>query len=126
MTTQATVVSAVDVLKAQIAALKAQAKEVAKAERTAAKTATKTATAAQRAVVKELNKLHSEALRMNAKLDEATAKTAAVAAEAEKSKQIGEAYAALVARLAAVDLTVADFKKALPALSAQPAVAEAV
>ena len=125
MTTQATVVSA-ESLKAQIAALKAQAKEVAKAERTAAKTATKTATADQRAAAKELNKLHAEALRMNEKLDKATAKTAAVAAEAEKSKQIGEAYAALVARLAAVDLTVADFKKALPALSAQPAVAEAV
>lgn len=124
MTTQATVVSA-ESLKAQIAALKAQAKEVAKAERAAAKAATKSATAAGRAVVKELNKLHSEALRMNAKFDKEAAKTAAVAAEAEKSKQIGEAYDALVAQLAAVGLTVADFKRALPALASQTAVAEA-
>ena len=55
---------------------------------------------------------------MNAKFDKEAAKTAAAAAEAEKNKQIGEAYAALVAQLAAVGLTVADFKKALPALTA--------
>lgn len=128
MTTQATAVSAVE-LKAQIEALKAQAKEAAKAERAAkraaakaekevAKQAEKAASKAERAELRELNKVHAEALRMNAKFDKAQAKVAAAQAEAERDAKIQATYDELVAQLAEVGLTIKDFKAALPKLQA--------
>ncbi len=95
-------VSAVDSLKAQIAALKAQAKEVAKAEKVA-----------DRAAVKELNKLHAEALKINAQFDKGVAELNKI----EAAKMLQEVYDALVVQLAAAGLTVADFKSAMPKLA---------
>jgi hypothetical protein len=128
MTTQATAVSAVE-LKAQIEALKAQAKAAAKAERdekraaakaekVAAKAAEKEVSKAERTALRELNKAHAEALKMNAAFDKAQAKAAAAQAEVEREQKIVATYNDLVAQLAEVGLTIKDFKRALPKLSA--------
>ncbi len=132
-------VSAVDALNAQIAALKAQAKAAAKAEKVAARVAAKAAAkeagaldklhaqalklnakfdqkavkAVARAAVKDLNKLHAEALKINAQFDKGVAELNKI----EAAKMLQDAFDALVAQLAAVGLTVADFKRALPKLA---------